>query len=386
MGMKNRLNLLGINAFLWMIIGLYMPFLSSFLMMRGITPSEIGIIIAIYPLFSILVVPFWGKVSDRMENKKIVITIVCIGIATSGLLFYLSLSFVTFLLSASLFCFFLVALTPLLDTIVTNICKENNLKFSVFRIGGTIGYALIVLVYGFVLNQYPQLQFISISALALILILLLGRVEVPKRSQETKVHKGKKVFTSRNIYFVIAVATICQFGVSFIGNFMGVFLIEEGISRSMIGVLNFTSAFSEIPILLTIDRLLRRCRVDQILLFALVTLVIRILLFSTASIPLMILSQLLQSTSYMLVYYTSIDFVVNHVITGKEVQGQSLLFTAQNGFGAILSSVLGGWLLGLAGARESFWLMALLISIILVGLIVWRKLKFGGKEDVSEGK
>lgn len=146
----HRIHLILVNAFLWMIIGLYIPFLSSFLTLKDLNPNQIGILIAVYPLLSILVVPLWGKISDQAKSKNLVLQIVCTGIALSVLLFYLADSFMLFLMCSCIFCFFLVALTPLLDTLLTTICREQSFQFSSLRIGGTVGYAGIVFIYGFI--------------------------------------------------------------------------------------------------------------------------------------------------------------------------------------------------------------------------------------------
>lgn len=363
---KEKVLLLLANSFLWMTIGLYLPFLSAYLLLQGLTAQEVGLIVALYPFMSLVAVPLWGRISDEIENSKRVIMVACIGVATSSWLFYLAVEFFQYFLCAFVTSLFLAALTPLLDSFILSICNANGLNFSLFRIGGTIGYATIVLIYGFILNRFPKLQFISMSVLSLLLLVVVMRIAVPeKKKVPVKLKKGK-LFTSNQVYFVILISTLSMFGVNYIGNFLGIILIEAKISRSMIGVLNFTSAFSEIPILLTIDSILKRMDTRKLLVFSAMTLVLRLILLSTGNILFMLLSQILQSTSYMVVYYSSIQFVLNHTVSGKEAQGNSLLFSFQNGAGAILSSLIGGWLIEAFNAKLGTIILAGAVSVILI--------------------
>lgn len=363
---KEKVLLLLANSFLWMTIGLYLPFLSAYLLLQGLTAQEVGLVVALYPFMSLIAVPLWGRISDKAENAKRVIMLACLGVSVSALLFYLAADFFQYFLCALVTSLFLAALTPLLDSFILSICNATGLNFSIFRIGGTIGYATIVLIYGFVLNRFPELQFLTMSILSLLLLLVVMRIAVPEKKKiSVKLKKGK-LFTSNQVYFVILMSTLSMFGVNYIGNFLGIILIEANISRSMIGVLNFASAFSEIPILLTIDSILKRMDTKKLLIFSVMTLVLRLLLLSTGNIFLMLLSQVLQSTSYMLVYYSSIQFVMNHTAAGKEAQGNSLLFSIQNGAGAILSSLIGGWLIEAFNAKLGTILLAGAVFVILL--------------------
>lgn len=370
---KERILLLLANTFLWMTIGLYLPFLSAYLLLQGLTAQEVGLIVALFPFMSLIAVPFWGKISDKTENSKKVIMFACLGVATSIWLFYLAANFFQYFLCASLTSLFLAALTPLLDSLILSICNVKGMNFSLFRIGGTIGYATIVLIYGFVLNQFPKLQFVSMSVLSLLLLLTVIQITVPEKKSISVQPKKGRLFTSNQVYFVIFVSTLSMFGVNYIGNFLGIILIEAKISRSMIGVLNFASAFSEIPILLTIDSILKRMDTRKILVFSTITLVVRLLLLSTGNILFMLLSQILQSTSYMLVYYSSIHFVMHHTFSGKEAQGNSLLFSIQNGAGSIFSSLIGGWLIEAFNARVGTIILAAAVFVILIISVLVKK-------------
>src|SRR5699024_10065683 len=125
---------------------------------------------------------------------------------------------------------------------------------------------------------------------------------------------------------------------------------------------------SEVPILLSVNKFIHKFDLEQLLIFSCFTVVIRIFLFSTGFIPLMIVSQLLQSTSYMLVYYSATQFVVENVTAGKEGEGLGILYSTQSGYGTILSSLIGGALINYFGAQMTYAVVGTFIFII-IGMI-----------------
>lgn len=100
---KDNAKMIAINSILWMMTGLYIPFLSSFLTLKGLSPGQVGIVIATFPLMSILTVPLWTRFSDRQDDKKITIYILGIAVPISCFLFYLFNSFISFLICGVVF-------------------------------------------------------------------------------------------------------------------------------------------------------------------------------------------------------------------------------------------------------------------------------------------
>jgi len=52
---------------------LILPMMPSLGTQFGVSPAELGFLVGIYPLMSMLASPFWGKLSDRYGRKPILI-------------------------------------------------------------------------------------------------------------------------------------------------------------------------------------------------------------------------------------------------------------------------------------------------------------------------
>ncbi|KEF39779.1 arabinose efflux permease family protein [Schinkia azotoformans MEV2011] len=86
MGNKKALLLLFIIMFLVMVgFGIIIPVLPFFAEEIGASPTELGWLMAVYSLMQLLFAPMWGRISDRIGRKPVLL----IGIAGLALSFFL---------------------------------------------------------------------------------------------------------------------------------------------------------------------------------------------------------------------------------------------------------------------------------------------------------
>ena len=143
------------------------------------------------------------------------------------------------------------------------------------------------------------------------------------------------------------------------------------------GVANFISAASEIPILLAAGWIMKRFSAIQILLFSCVMMAVRMVLLTGESVGFVVASQLLQSVTYMTTYYSCVMFISRNTYPDKRSQGQSLLAMVQGGFGSVAGSLLGGAVIDQLGIRVSYWAMSAFVLVMTAasaaGYLIFKK-------------
>ena len=182
----------------------------------------------------------------------------------------------------------------------------------------------------------------------------------------------KRIFKNKQIYLVLFLAFIMQLGMSFTGTFYSVYVISLGYGQSIVGLSSFISAMSEVPILMCANRLIRRFGAVNLLIFSVLMMALRLLFAGSGVLPLMLLSQLLQSVTYMTSYYSCVMFISENVMEGKISQGQSRLAMVQAGIGAVAGNILGGLMTDRFGVHRSFMVMSacvLLTACLNAGLV-----------------
>jgi MFS family permease len=364
------IHLFTINAFVYIASVFYTPFISAYYACNGISAAQIGVLLTIGPIVTILIQPLWAKLSDRTQKRKQVLLLVAAGSGLSMFLYYLGGSFWGFLFTTICVTSFTTAVIPLCDAIVIHLANSKGIRFSVLRMGGTIGYALMAVFAGIFIRQHPSSQFwLSFLGYTVLFAFICGLPGgKPQESKPEAVlkhtHGGPgKIFTSYLIYFVLAFACISQLGLSFYSGFIGPYILKKGYSQSVIGIMNCISAMSELPVLFLIDRLIAKVGTMKILFLSCILMGIRIALPIGNGLVWVVLAQLLQGVTYMTVYFSCVQFVSRYARNGYQSRGQSLLFTIQSGFGAILGSLSGGILVEKFGYRNAFLTMMVFIFV-----------------------
>lgn len=375
------LRLFLINVSFWVACGSCAPFISAYYKRIGLSFTQIGVLLAIGPIFAIFIQPLWAMLSDRTGKRKLLLILLALCTAGAYLLYYLGASFAVCLLAVLVVSLFSLALLPLCDALVIDRANAYGFPFARIRIGGTLGYAAMVFGAGMFLEKFDGAQF-AVAAVAYLLfagaVMLLpqgGAREEAAPAREGAVPARKKavparesIFDTSEILFVLALALIESLGLGFSGSFMGSYAVELGFGSSLIGVLSCISALSEVPILLFAGKLVDRFGEIPLLIFSGVMMSLRLFLTGMGLVPAMISAQLLQSVTYMTTYICCTQYISKHVRAGKMSQGQSALAIVQSGLAAVASNLFGGMLVDAVGTRQAFFAVA--AGVLVVALLV----------------
>lgn len=152
------------NVLYWVCAGVYSPFLSAHYTSLGLSAAQTGILLAATPVCALAIQPLWSTIADKLGRRRAVIVILCLAAAVLAPLYYLASTFVPVLLVTFAFSAFFSGLLPLSDSLVIELADRSGLDFSRIRMGGTIGYAIVVLIVGRLLDMAPQIQFAVVSA------------------------------------------------------------------------------------------------------------------------------------------------------------------------------------------------------------------------------
>ena len=367
---------LAVNSMLYISSAAYTPYLTMYYAEKGMTSFEIGILAAIGPIISICVQPLWAIFSDRTGRRKLTLSIVIAGTGLAVLCYRLGDSFLFFFLISMLVYSFSTSICPLSDALTLEYANEKHINFARIRIGGTLGYAVMALVIGGFLKQDPSISFLVAAGCYGVMFLVSLKVPIAGTSvkrEKRKRQKGEKREKSRIFYdntyvFVLIACFVMTIGLSFNTNFMSVYLGELGYDQNMVGIANAVSALSEVPILLLAGKLMQKFTPVQILCASCFFMALRLVLMTGETTFFIIASQLLQSVTYMTMYYSCVMFMSQNTYPDRRSQGQSIFTMVQAGFGSILGSLVGGSVAEMLDLQTAYRVMALFLCVI--GLVV----------------
>ena len=327
---RTILYLFSINAIIYIASGFYTPFLSAYYAQKGIDAEKIGILLMIGPCVVLLTQRFWAKISDRTGKRKEVLLVTIVGSGFSMLLYYLGNSFLCMFFATVVVTSFTTAVIPLSDAILIARSLKEGYSYSIIRLGGTLGYAVMTICAGMYLKTRPQMQFVFAFFAYMILFCFCiglkeernGQIVINEVVQE---NEQNRIFKNRDVYIVLGLAFVSQMGLSFYTGFIGPYILEKGYTQSTIGVINSISALSEVPVLFYINRMLRKHGTIKILFLSCFLMGIRILLPIRSGIIGIVLAQLLQGVTYMTMYYSCAVYISTCVYEKYQTKGQSIL-------------------------------------------------------------
>ena len=363
--------------FIYMAISVFMTYIGLYYLELGYSSSVIGGLTAIGPITAIFVQPIWGVFSDKVKYRRTMLMVALAGSTTAAFLFRLNTAFIFVLFMTILYMSFFTATRPMEDAIALEYTQKHGFSFAPIRLSGTLGFAFMVLFAGQLIgnditNLFPISAVLMTLALAIVFLFpkTSGNIDQKKKIQVWR------IFSKPEILFVLTYTFIVYIALGFYNSFISIYMRSFGATNSQIGLAMSLSAFSEVPILLFINKAVRRFGSRNILLFAGLMTAFRMLIFAQATtFSTLIFSQLLHGATFITIYYCSVTIVNVEMPTQLKSTGQSILALFATGLSRIIGSLVGGSLSDVFGIDRTFYYafwMVLIISLVFIFTFVIR--------------
>lgn len=384
--MEKRLNVsyAGIQATYWMVYAVVGSFASVFLLARGYSNSEIGVILAVANVVAVVLQPMVADFADR--SKKISL-VGLIEIMTIVMLVFMVALFVFQQKSLALSVIFLMllawhtSLQPLINSLNFKL-EESGLKinFGVARSMGSLAYSILCAFMGTLVEKH-SVSIMPVSGVVVILMLMASLFATKKMfdkavaaktvtEQAVQATANKEEveeinlidFLKRNKVFLIL--NIGVLGIFFSNQVLNNYMIQivtsvGGDSEDMGRILSIM-AFLEIPLMVCAGSLRKKFSCELMLKIAAIGFTVKIALHYVATTVAMIyFAQLFQLISFGLFLPVMVMFINEVMSKGEAVKGQAF-FTMMSTVASIIGSLIGGVILDISGAK----MLTLIATII----------------------
>jgi PPP family 3-phenylpropionic acid transporter len=354
----------------------WLPIFAEYLKDRGLTGIKIGIILSVTPLMMFLVQPFYGILADRFGYKK------CLLISS----LFASLSFALYLSQGGFGWLFTItvcmslfynSLQPLLDSFSLRLAQNNPVfSYGTLRIAGAAGWVFTGIPVGYFIDTINTTIIFVFSATSLFLTFLFSfslksdKEKITAR-ENSQFKNLKQVFGNKILIFLLICIFLISACATTIWNYYSIYMKENGASASLVGIGISFQGLCELPLFYFSAKIIRKFGIRTTLLITVFATAIRMLLYSVvknpqAAIPI----ELLHGVSWSLFWVVCVEYVNKLVREDWRVTGQSLLYAAYFGLGAIVGNFWTGYLYDAKLlVSEIFLINAGLVGI--VGLLIW---------------
>lgn len=355
----------------------YYPFLTPFFQSKGLSYSQIGILLSLNSIMAIIFQPLWGYITDKALNKK---TSLIIAMMSSGLLilnFIYARNFYFISLSVAIFMIFLSGIGPIMDAYCYEIIALNKkLQYGRIRLMGSMGYATAALLIGFVIKNYgnnsPFVIYLAFMCLCVIII-----KSIDYKGQKSSVvlnlkSLGELLKDKKFIWFLISVMTL-NISMGTNSSYISVLIEKTGGNISNLGFLWFVIAMSELPAFFFGNKLLKKFGTLNLFYLSIALFSLRLFLDSVAINYYMVIAiQAMQAITFPLYLMATLQFINENIKQELRTSSIAIYSAMGGGLGGFIGNMSGGMLLEII---DVFTLYKVLAIIAIVALVIALKLK-----------
>ena len=326
----------------------WLPLFADYLKDHGQSGFRIGLILSLPPAMMFLVQPFYGMVADRIGYRKVLLWSSVLASITYA--FYLINGGFVYLLVVTLFmALFYNTLQPVLDSLSLKLSeKDPSFSYGTLRVAGAAGWAFTGIVVGHYIDAINTTVIFIFSSLSMLLTFLFSfQLPADRRadSTATSVKNVKDIFKNPTLIFLLIAVVLVSAGATTIWNFYSIYMKENGASASLVGYGLSFQGLCELPMFYFSAVIIRHLGIKTTLIITILTTAFRLWLYSVISNPKAAIAiEVLHGISWSLFWVVCVECVNSLVDEDWRATGQSLLYAAYFGAGAIAGNFWTGYL------------------------------------------
>lgn len=358
--------------FTFFAFGSVFPLLSVFLAEeKGMTHTQIGMVIAALPLVTIFIQPVWGMLSDYTRNPKLLLMVASVVAGIFGFFYPVLQFFPVLLVGMIAIALFQSGIVPLSDSLSLNFVQRNGKEYGNIRLWGAIGFAVAVFVLGRVTESTGSMSWIFYSFSLALLAALLTLFKFPKRADEVSLSfkDGLRTLVKQKPFLLFLVSNFLIFGPVLANNYyFGTFILTVGGTLSGIGLAFLLAAGSEAPFMKIAQQVINRFGVLFVIIFsALISCLRWLLYFFEPSSLIVYITTIAQGISVGL--YIPAALILVRELAPDDVRATAVgLYSAVgNGLGNAGFTFLGGVMIDLWSVSFMYGVFSMMT---LVGIII----------------
>ncbi len=362
----------------------WLPIMADFCKSKGVEGNAQSVILSLTPLLMFAVQPLYGSLADRWGYKKCLLVSSFFAAATY-LLYLPTHSFGTIAIVTVIMSFFYNGIQPILDSMSLQLVKKNPaFNYGTLRLAGAVGWSVTGIITGQVIDSINITMIFVVSFVSMLGVFLFALgIKKETAGENAGIEKSVytdfgKVISNRQLLLLLICVFLVSTGATAIWNFYSIYMKENGATATLVGYGLSFQGLCEIPLFYFSARIIGKLGLKTSLLITIAATTIRLILYSMVTTPtLAIPIELLHGISWSLFWVVCVEYVNKMVPAHWLATGQSLLYAAYYGAGAIAGNFWTGYLSGQSMKMSHIFLLnaGIVGATALIALLFIKPLK-----------
>lgn len=358
----------------------WLPVLADFCKSRGLTGTQTSLILSVTPAMMFLVQPLYGMMADKFGYKK---TILIASLLSSlSYLGYLNEEGFIWLIAVTVcMSVFYNTIQPVLDSLSLQLAATNpKFSYGTLRIAGAAGWSFTGIITGQLIDAVNITAIFIVSSFSMLMVFVFAfflRDDLKEKiSIEGNSFKNiSKVISNPSLIFLLLCVFLVSAGATTIWNFYSTYMKENGASASLVGYGLSLQGICELPLFYFSAKIILRLGLKTTLVITVFATAIRLFLYSIINNPVAAIPiELLHGFSWSLFWVVCVEYVNKLVAKNWLATGQSLLYAAYYGIGAIAGNYWTGYLHDTnMKIAEIFLLNAGIVAVVAINIVLFMK-------------
>lgn len=346
----------------------FIPYIVLYYQSIGFSGAQIGILMAISPLISLVGGPFWTGVADATHRHRLVMSM---ALAAAVILIFLLpflRTFLPVLILISVYAFMSAPANSFADSATMSMLADEKHLYGRVRMGGALGWGLGAPLAAVLIAKNGLSWAFWVYALLTFIALLISQkfFYTEHKEQGSFWHGVRTLFANRQLALFLFMAFICGTAFATINNYLFAYMHQLKIDQSQMGYVLTIATVAELPVLFFADRLLIRFKPRGLLILAMAATGVRLLLFALFdSLTGILIFQLINGFTFPVLWVAGVSYASENAPAGLSSTAQAVFGTMIFGFGAAVGGFLGGILLEKLGGQMMYAIFGMLVLFML---------------------
>lgn len=337
-------------------VGITLPFLPGYLKSRGLTGTQVGALLALSPVFTLVAPPAWGWLADRTGRPDRVLSAIGAGAVAGFLPLLWARSFSELAIVLALYAAFASSVTPVIDTLAIAEAERGGTTFSSMRWWGSLGFVLAAAGFGFLV---PEVDARTVAVPLTLIVLYAASTALLRPPQVTVAPPhplaALRLLKDPPLALLLAMAALHWIACAPYHGMLSIHVHALGLGNWVVGASASIGVLAEIGVMMAYPRLRGWLSDPALLGIAFLTSAVRWAgMALTGSGAVIVLLSLLHGLTFGAWYVATVSLVAARVPERLRASGQSLLAAITFGVGGIAGYLGSGVVYDAVGGHRLF--------------------------------